>query len=271
MVELPRPPVCRIVAGVTLITECTGMRIVIAVTLDAVGLGIVERGGCVTTVARNVRMCAEKWKSREVMIEPQARGPVGRDMATLALPTKLPLVHVVVDMTGTTFARQLVFQAADVTCGARKFVMPRRKREIGPGCMVKCHSAPVRYDVAATAVAPVLAIVYIVSAMTAITVAATEIKKVLGTMTVLAAKATMPAVQGKTGDRQMIEREVRPVRGAVAFCTLGAVASSMNVVAFVTCIACLPNVGENFTAMAGRTCCENMSTGQREAGDAVVE
>ena len=142
----------------------------------------------------------------------------------------------------TAFPRQFVVHAAGVTCVARKIVVPLRKREIGPGCMVKCHSAPIRYDVAATAVTPVLAFVYIVSAMTAITVAATKVKKVLGAMTALAAQATVPAVQSEPRHRQMIEREIRPVGCAVAFRALGAVASSMNVVAFMTCITCLSNV-----------------------------
>ena len=171
------------------------------------------------------------------MIEPHERGPIGRDVATLTLHGKLSLVHVIVGMTSAALPRKLVFYVTFVAGVAGKLFVPRRKREIGSRRMVKCHAGPVRRDVAAAAIIPVLAFVYVVRAMAAYAIAVTEIEKILGAMTVLAAEAAVSAVQRESGHCQVVECEILPVRGVVALCTLSTVASAMNVVVFVARIA----------------------------------
>ena len=69
VVEPPFGPVDRVVAECTVIIEAICVRIVVAMTVDAIRWGIAEYMGIVAGIAFLVRMGAEQRESREVVIE----------------------------------------------------------------------------------------------------------------------------------------------------------------------------------------------------------
>ena len=144
-------------------------------------------------------MRPDQRKTRNVMIEPQLCSPIGRDMAILAPCTQLPLVYIVVAVTSAAFSWQLILQTSAMTCAAGKLAVACREREIGLGCMIEIHCTPIRHVVAAAAIRPVSALMYIIRAVTCVTVAAAKISEIVSTMAILTFNTAMPADQREAG------------------------------------------------------------------------
>jgi len=103
---------------------------------------------------------------------------------------------------------------------------------------------------------------YIIRAVTCVTVAAATISEIASAMAILASKATVPASQREAGYGQVIEREHRPRSRTMARCALATVTPLVNVVHLMARSACAANIAKIGIAMAGRARCENVSTSQ---------
>lgn len=115
VIEAPGAPIGRVMAGITLFAEPTAMRIIIAVAIDTVILGITIRRRGMAAVATDVRMRSQEWETRNVVVEAQLVGPASGDMAVFADLAELPFVHVVIEMAGTTFPRHRIVHITRVT------------------------------------------------------------------------------------------------------------------------------------------------------------
>jgi hypothetical protein len=107
VIECPDVPGDRVMAGVAAVIEIASMRVVFAMTGDAVGFdvrknpcGLIGDGlGSVTVLAFVLSMLAQQGECREVMIEEYGIVPVDFGVTILALGTERFLVGILVEMT----------------------------------------------------------------------------------------------------------------------------------------------------------------------------
>jgi len=107
VIERPDVPGDRVMAGVAAVIEIAPMRVVFAMTGDAIGLDLRENPGgfigddlgSVTILAFVLSMLAQQGKRREVMVEEYGILPVDFAVTILALSTERFLVGVLVEMT----------------------------------------------------------------------------------------------------------------------------------------------------------------------------
>ena len=191
VIELPRLPGGWIVASVALLAERAAMRVVACVAGNTVGPGVVECRRLMAIVTRYLRMCAEQRKAHQVMVEPNVRSPVGRDVAARTLRTQLPVMCVVIHMAAGAASRYCSVDVALVTGVTLECRMPLRQLQIGVTCMIKCCRAPTRSDVATRAIAAVAIFVHVVGAMTGDAIAATRTAKVGNFFGIAAAMAIL--------------------------------------------------------------------------------
>jgi hypothetical protein len=104
VVENPRTPVGRVVAGVALLAEMAVMHVFFDVTVVAFGARVVKREGGMTAAARRCRMPAEQRKRSEVVIERDA-APREFRVTIRALRAELSLMRIL-RVAGRTLASQ---------------------------------------------------------------------------------------------------------------------------------------------------------------------
>ena len=188
MIELPCSPVGRVVAAVTLIAEAAAMRIIVAVTGHTDAVGVVKRRSCMAALTRDIRVCTDQRKTRDVMIEPHSRSPTRGNVASYTSIAELPLMHIIVGMAAATFRRQRVVEISGVTGTACEATVTGGKREAGACFMIEVRGIPVKDIMAGATVRAESTFVCVVATMTRATAVVVEIAKVDSAMTSLAAQ-----------------------------------------------------------------------------------
>lgn len=108
-------------------------------------------------------------------------------------------MYIVIAVTSAAFSWQLILQTPAMTCAAGKLAVARREREICLRCMIEIHCTPIRHVVAAAAIGPIPALMYIIHAVTCVTVATAKIPEIVSTMAILTFNTAMPADQREAG------------------------------------------------------------------------
>lgn len=271
VIELPGLPVGRIVAVVTLIAEATAMRILVAVACHASAVCIVKRCGRMATLTRDIRVGTDEWKTCDVMIEPNRSRPTGRNVASFALVTELPLVHIVVDMAAAAGLRQFIVEIAGVTAAASEASVAGRQRKARTRVVVEKAGIPVEGVVASATIPTEAAFVDVVLAMTGAAAGVAEVGKVVSAMTALAAHVFVTSEQGKSRQSMVIEGGILPARGTVTIGTLGAVLTFVNVIGLMAGNTGSPDIGEIVALVTRGTGRGHVAARQYKVRGAVIE
>ena len=104
MIELPGPPVRRVVTDIALLAEAAAMRVVVNMAGHACAVRIAVGGRSMTLGARNRRMGSDQRKTRDVMVEPHTRRPAGRDVALGTAIAELTEVRIIAGMAGSAIS-----------------------------------------------------------------------------------------------------------------------------------------------------------------------
>ncbi len=99
VIELPKVPGNRVMAGLTVVLEYVFVRIVVEMAGDTLTVGAGEYLSFVTVLAFDVVMLAKQWETCQVVVEKQRFLPVILGVAIVALLALFALMHVIVQMT----------------------------------------------------------------------------------------------------------------------------------------------------------------------------
>ena len=194
-----------------------------------------------------------------------------RDMAALAARSELSFVHVVCQVATATVPRNIVMHVSRMAGLAGEFLVTRRQSKVATPCMIKIGRPPVIDVVTALAVGSITTFVHVIGLMAGITIGATAVPKVGGTMTIGAADAAMTTVQAEASNGKVIEGEVCPRARAVTIHAVASVATFMNVIILVACDTSAADIAEIAAFVTGIAGCRCMSPGQGKSRDFMIK
>lgn len=166
VIEQPQVPGNRVVTGFAVALEDAFVMIVLEMAIDTHAAGIGKRLRCVTVVALDLAVSAQKRKSRQVVIKKHRVLPVNLSMTIRTLGTERPVVGVIVEVTGVARRLQRDFEYRfDVTVVAGDCLVRAQQAVFRVTAMVEQRLRPVIAAMTGPALFAVMAFVIVIFEM----------------------------------------------------------------------------------------------------------